>query len=360
MTIEDSVFARMRVSVSGLEPFGFVKEEDRYVYSADFMDGDFRAEVTVSADGAVSSRVIDNDSGEEYTAVHGEGRSGPFVSLVRDEYMELLSTIARECFTEMDFVADQSNRIAGLVFHRYGELPDHPFERDNAGVFRYPENRKWYGIIMNVPKGKIKNADGDPLEAGSEELIEVLNLKIDPERYGELLSVPGILPSYHMNRNNWISILMDDTVPDELVMELIDCSRGFAVSAGGRTRPKAGVRTWIVPANPKYFDIRRAFRENEEIIWKQSSAVQKGDIVYIYVAAPVSAVLYKCVVTQADIPYEHRGEIKIDRVMRVRKLMEFDERALPFSRLRELGINAVRGPRSVTEEFADHVAGLEK
>ena len=46
----------------------------------------------------------------------------------------------------------------------------------------------------------------------------------------------------------------------------------------------------------------RAFEEAEEILWKQGSGIKKGDTVFLYVAAPVSAILYRCLVTETDIP----------------------------------------------------------
>ena len=55
-------------------------------------------------------------------------------------------------------------------------------------------------------------------------------------------------------------------------------------------RPKE----WIIPSNPKYFDIVHAFDHVDEINWKQGAGIKKGDTVFMYVGAPVSAVLYKC------------------------------------------------------------------
>ena len=35
-----------------------------------------------------------------------------------------------------------------------------------------------------------------------------------------------------------------------------------------------------------------AFENTDEIHWKQGPGIKKGDIVYMYVASPVSAILY--------------------------------------------------------------------
>ena len=45
------------------------------------------------------------------------------------------------------------------------------------------------------------------------------------------------------------------------------------------------------------------FDASDEIDWKQGAGIIKGDTVYMYVGAPVSAILYKCKVTEVDIPH---------------------------------------------------------
>ena len=52
----------------------------------------------------------------------------------------------------------------------------------------------------------------------------------------------------------------------------------------------------------KYYDIINAFNKTDTIIWKQSNNIWAGDIVYLDVAAPISAILYKCEVLETDIP----------------------------------------------------------
>ena len=41
-------------------------------------------------------------------------------------------------------------------------------------------------------------------------------------------------------------------------------------------------KEWIVPANPKYFDIVHAFGDAGEIDWKQGRGIKAGDTVFIY------------------------------------------------------------------------------
>ena len=46
---------------------------------------------------------------------------------------------------------------------------------------------------------------------------------------------------------------------------------------------------WLVPANPKYYDIQGAFEQSKEIDWKQGKGIKKGDIVYISRRSSINA-----------------------------------------------------------------------
>jgi len=49
-----------------------------------------------------------------------------------------------------------------------------------------------------------------------------INVKCDPERAILLRAqYSSILPGYHMNKKHWNSIIIDNSVPDSLILELI-------------------------------------------------------------------------------------------------------------------------------------------
>ena len=62
----------------------------------------------------------------------------------------------------------------------------------------------------------------DKLEKDREGLVEAVNLKHD--QVADLLSQKGIYPAFHMNKRYWISVPFDDTLSDEMVLELIEKS----------------------------------------------------------------------------------------------------------------------------------------
>lgn len=80
-------------------------------------------------------------------------------------------------------------------------------------VFRNTRNRKWFAIIMDIEKSKLG------IEGSGK--VDIINLKCDPLFIGSLLHKKGCLPAYHMNRKNWITVLIDGSVSPEEMVDLI-------------------------------------------------------------------------------------------------------------------------------------------
>lgn len=347
-------FLRKTVRFDALEPFGFRKVGEAYRYSEPFLGGAFCAKIEIDRTGAVFGDVIDTDVGESYLPIRSEAGVGPFVGAVREGYEAILARIAEGCFSEKPFLFAQTNRIAGALERKYGEQPDHPFSKlPTYAAFRYPETRKWYGLVMDLNRSTVT---GEPSSVS--EIAEILNLKIPPEQAESLLRLPGVYPGYHMKRPDWISIVLDDSLPDDTILALLEQSRRFAMR-GSKTAARAQTAEWIVPGNPKYYDVDAAFAKSDEILWKQSSDIRVGDIVYLYVGAPVSAVRYRCEAIAVRLPYPYRdGNVQMRFVMRIRRLKTYAPDVLPFSKLCALGIRAVRGPRTVTPAFSEYAKTL--
>lgn len=215
MGLEEKVFERKRPDFEKLRGFGFQKDKEGYHYSQLFMDGDFRADISISLEGNVFGRVFDTAAGEEYLPVHVAYQTGAFVNTVRARYVEILETIGAGCFTDRLFIFDQSERIAEMIRMRYGDRPDFPWKKyPGYGVFRNHENKKWYGIIVAIPKNKL-----DGRKDGA--VIEVINVKIPPEKGKKFCGTEGIYPAWHMNKKSWVSLILDDTLPDGQIMEFL-------------------------------------------------------------------------------------------------------------------------------------------
>lgn len=349
MSLESDFFKRMTPDFSRFPSAGFTHDSSGWHLTSHFMEG-FRADLTVTDGGEISGRVIDKDLQEEYLPLRVPSEVGAFVGTVRENYAALLSDLAEKCFYELPFVSPQANRIAAAVRHRWGDTPERTFRRSpDAGVFRNTLSKKWYGIVLPVTKDKLTEKKE---ESGTQ--VEILDVKVAPERLDDFLEEPGIYPAWHMNKKNWVAVLLDGTVPDERILGMLEVSRRFS---GGKSasRPGGRIDTWLVPANPKYYDIEAAFEQYDEIIWKQSTNVEVGDIAYMYVAAPVSAILFKCVITQTDIPYQHFGTVRIKKVMKIRFLEKYRRDQFPLKVLKQHGVDTVQGCHGMPAEMEQYI-----
>lgn len=65
-----------------------------------------------------------------------------------------------------------------------------------------------------------------------EEGTPSVNLKCDPDRTLELRAeYEAIQPGYHMNKNLWNTVSINNEVPDEMIRELIDHSYDLIVAS---------------------------------------------------------------------------------------------------------------------------------
>lgn len=107
--------------------------------------------------------------------------------------------------------------IEKYINENYDILQEYPWkEYPNYTTFKHKHNKKWFALIMEVPFEKLK-LEGDGI-------VNVINLKNIPEMIGGLRKEQGILPAYHMNKEHWITLLLDGTVPKEKICNLIDLS----------------------------------------------------------------------------------------------------------------------------------------
>lgn len=238
--------------------------------------------------------------------------------------------------------------IFRYVHDKYETEPEYLWRRfPHYAVLRHDDNRKWYGIIMDVSR--------ENLGIHGSNRVDILNVKLSDSSYADMLTrQEGYFKGYHISRGNWVSVLLDGTVAMKEIQSLIDES--FIVTSKKyrkvKNRPE---KEWLVPANPKHYDILHAFGGTDEIDWKQGRGIIVGDTVFLYVAAPVSAILYKCKVTKTDIPYDYsENGLTINALMKIKLIKRYQPDEFTLQLLKEeYGIYAIRGPRGITHSLSE-------
>ncbi len=194
--------------------FGFVKNEDSFVYVRRIPEIQMTARVEISQ-GRLMTKLTDDFSGEEYVLHIVPSALGSFVGLVRERHEKLLDDIFENCFGRDTFAEKQSKELIKYVSEKYSDALEYLWEDtpDNA-IWRRQDNKKWYAALLTVSRSKL-GLQGD-------KKAEIINLKATPERVAEFLSISGIFPAYHMNKKHWYTVILDGTLKTEFICSLID------------------------------------------------------------------------------------------------------------------------------------------
>ena len=107
------------------------------------------------------------------------------------------------------------NELIQYVAERFSTDAEYPWNDDNF-IFRHYGNRKWFAVAMRIPYRKLGMAH--------EGIVDIVDVKCGPLLMDAYRREPGILPGYHMNKDHWITILLDGTADNELVKELLEIS----------------------------------------------------------------------------------------------------------------------------------------
>ena len=118
--------------------------------------------------------------------------------------------------------------VEAYIEKKYGVRGDCPFQDDfDDMAFRHLDNQKWFALLLLLRR--------DRFFLGQTGEMYLLNLKNDPKKM-PLLYDERIHPAYHMNRRNWLSVLLEEGTDLMLLERLIDES--YALTAPKKTRRK--------------------------------------------------------------------------------------------------------------------------
>ncbi len=115
-----------------------------------------------------------------------------------------------------------------FIKEQYSAEEEYPWT-DEPGyvVFRHKANRKWFCLIMDIPPSRLGlTKDGR---------MDILNVKCDPLMSSSLRLEKGVYPAYHMNKEHWLSLALDEC-EDDLVRWLLDIS--YSLTAPKTKRKK--------------------------------------------------------------------------------------------------------------------------
>ena len=118
----------------------------------------------------------------------------------------------------MEYKNEVTAKVVNYIQKKYKEEPEFLWAKSpqNAAI-RHSDNRKWFAaLIMDMPRNKLGlKGDGN---------VDILDLKCNPELIGTLIDGKSYLPGYHMNKEHWITVVLDGALPIQKIYDLIDLS----------------------------------------------------------------------------------------------------------------------------------------
>ena len=222
MNIEEEIFQKYIPDFSKLIEYGFCKNKNKYSFEKNFYNNEFRTVIEISKSNKIVGKIYDIEANDEFLLIRLEHPQGAFVGQIKEAYEKILYDIRNKCFFEKYFIFEQSNNLADKIISKYGDRPAFMWEKfPEYGVFKNSQTGKWYGIIMNLKRSKLGEKSND--------LVEIINLKLDENEIQELLKKDGFYKAWHMNKKTWITILLDGTVTDKTILALVDKSYSYTV-----------------------------------------------------------------------------------------------------------------------------------
>lgn len=113
----------------------------------------------------------------------------------------------------------QKSKVVEHIKTEYGANPEFlwPDRYPGYAVFRHDNNKKWFALVATI--------SSKSLGLKEDKAIDVINLKFDKNQtYDFAETSDHIFPAYHMNKNNWITVVLDGELSDELVFGLVQKS----------------------------------------------------------------------------------------------------------------------------------------
>ena len=217
------IFKNKHPNRAKLLSIGFSVDGEAFMRREAFPNG-FTLTITIKG-GEVTTHLADAD-GEPYTLHLVEGASGSFVGTVKAEYERVLQDVAARCFEDEPFKFAQTLRLIKHLRERFDGAPEFLWEKfPSYAVFRREDNRKWYAVIMTIPRRKLELADD------AQEELEILNVRVEPEDLNRLVDGEKYFRGWHMNKRSWLTLRLDDALTDAEVFERLEKSFLSAIMA---------------------------------------------------------------------------------------------------------------------------------
>jgi len=217
----DNIVQNKKLKVNQLQEYGFQEKNGTFFYEKKINEGKFIVQLFLNRD-SFKSRVIDEITKEEYILVDVPSACGKFILTLRKEYQEVLDDVIDKCFENEVYTSDDFFLINAYIKDKYHDDPEYLFQKSPGNAFyRNKKNKRWYAFIIKIP--------GEKLISSLKEEVEIIDLKYPKDKLDILLNDQRIFRGYHMNKKNWITIILNSGFSLDEIKRLIDISHNLSM-----------------------------------------------------------------------------------------------------------------------------------
>ena len=212
------------IDYNKLLKYGFIKENEKYIYRTYIYDNQFEVNIIIS-DAEKYSKLIDTENKIEFALVDVEDAEGQFIGNLRQEYEEIIGNIIKKCTKKEVFKSNQSQEIIKYIKQKYNDELEFLWKKfDDNAICRNKQNNKWYAVFLKISENK--------LGLESDNQIEIIDLRYEKDKIGNILYNKKVFPGYHMNKKSWITMKLDNSLATSAIYDLIDNS--YKLSIGNK------------------------------------------------------------------------------------------------------------------------------
>ena len=167
--------------------------------------------VFVIAGKSFEVNVFDADTDEEYLPFNVLDNITGFVTGIREQVEDLVQEIKEKCLLN----SNMKLRLMEYCERKFGTEPEAPWDDSpDAYTFKTAKRNKWYALFMTIPYKSLGLA--------AKGTLDVVNIKLPPEKVLDLIDSVHFYPAYHMNKKHWISIALTNKLDLNEIEKLIE------------------------------------------------------------------------------------------------------------------------------------------
>ena len=195
--------------------YGFSRTEAGFELKKELLDVGLYAIFVISGK-RFEVNVFDAYTDEEYLPFNVVDNITGFVTGIREQVEALVQEIKEKCLLN----SNMKLRLMEYCERKFGTEPEAPWEDSpDAYTFKTAKRNKWYALFMTIPYKS--------LGLVAKGTLDVVNIKLPPEKVLGLIDRVHFYPAYHMNKKHWITIVLDKEVDEPLVQQLLEESYGL-------------------------------------------------------------------------------------------------------------------------------------